>query len=155
MNDIPVDDILIDTGATISVVAQDLLPRNIQTTGQVLIMGFDNGEAKRYPTTIIDLEIGEHQFSVRAAFADRSKTRHSVILGQNLVTPTLKELLPDLSVPLPEELQALQMVNVVLTQAASKPVETLDTEFLKRIEIPQGRPQFLKVQRKDEALQPH
>jgi len=99
--------------------ARDLLPEDAKTTGRVQIQGFD-GKADRFDTAIVTMEIGEHRFPIRVALMERDRLKRSAILGQNLVTPTIKELLPDRPPQDLTELQPLQLVNAVLTRAASK-----------------------------------
>jgi len=61
-----VKDILIDSGASISVVARDLLPSKVETFGKVPIRGWD-GRVDDYDTAVTEMEVGEYKFPILVA----------------------------------------------------------------------------------------
>ena len=83
VGDREVADILIDPGATFSVVAKDLLLEDWSPTGYTFVET-PGGPCKQYPTVGLQLQVEGKRFSTRMAVWDRADLRRSVILGSNL-----------------------------------------------------------------------
>lgn len=80
-----VEDILIDSGAAVSVLASDLLPTNFKREDRVWLAGF-GGSPCLYETSMVDVNLGERQFQLRMVVAEREQLRRSAIIGQNVAS---------------------------------------------------------------------
>ena len=93
-----VADILLDTGASFTLVAKDLVEDGYKKTGSVTVRGV-TGQPKMYPTTTVALGIGKQIYFTRAAVADREDINLSAIVGHNIPGTTLVKLLAETSTP--------------------------------------------------------
>lgn len=84
-----VEDILLDTGATFSIVASDVIGEHYTTTETVQIKGV-GAEPKKYTTTNVTVTVGKHNFTLRVAVADRKGICYSIIVGHNLRSMNLR-----------------------------------------------------------------
>ena len=89
-----VEDILIDSGAAVSVLASDLLPTNFKREDRVWLAGF-GGSPCLYETSMVDVTLGERQFQLRMAVAEREQLRRSAIIGRNVPGMKLADLMLD------------------------------------------------------------
>ena len=85
-------DVLLDSGATFSMVARDMLGKDYKKTGAVQIKGV-GGDPVKYHTTNIPVTVGSHTFTLRAAVADREHITYSIIIGHNLPGLELEDLI--------------------------------------------------------------
>ena len=108
-----VDDIVIDTGCSRTLVRSDLIPQARPWKGEIIVR-CAHGDAVRYPTADVQISVGKCQMTVEAGVSDTLPA--SVLLGTDV--PHLLELLVPKEDPRPEEALA------VSTRARAKAQET-------------------------------
>ena len=111
---VPVSDILLDTGATRSMIHTDLLPPGHRMDGKVTIR-CAHGNTVAYPLAEITVEIGSRRFAVKAGVSPTLPV--PVLLGRDV--PELKQLLEE-EPPEPDDVLA------VTTRAQSQRLERVD-----------------------------
>lgn len=84
-------DILLDTGADISVVAEELLDRDYRRRGSVMLKPIAS-QAIRCPATMVPVEMGSRTFTVKAAVMPRRELGCNLLLGQNIPDVPLHQL---------------------------------------------------------------
>ena len=124
---VPVSDILLDTGATRTLVREDLVQPEQRVEGKVTIR-CAHGDAVTYPLAAVQIGVGEQEFAVLAGVSRTLPT--SVLLGRDV--PGLMPLLQS-GTPRAEEEPSLPRDDVlaVTTRAQARAQEqerTLTTE---------------------------
>lgn len=135
------NNILLDSGAQVSVIAQESLPEGYRQNGMVRIKTITS-PVTQHPAALVDVEIGEQKFTVRAAVLKKQDILHDLILGENVPRMSIHDLLDKTLQAIPKPVQAeathqhqeepekdepgqvnqLQLVNVV-TRAQQKKTE--------------------------------
>ena len=82
IGDTTLNDILIDTGAEISVVAKDIVPQETKIIGKTTIKGATGSEVVCNRVSI-PVQVAGKQFDLEAAVLPRSKLGNSALIGQN------------------------------------------------------------------------
>ena len=78
-----VEDVLLDTGCSRTLVRRDLVPENKRLDGSVAIR-CAHGDTVEYPLATVDISIGDQKFTVEAGVADALPA--SVLLGTDIPT---------------------------------------------------------------------
>ena len=77
-------DILLDTGAAVSIVARDLLPNNYTRGEPICLEGF-GGAPAMYETSIMPVSWDGEDFELKMAVAPRQRLKRSAIIGRELL----------------------------------------------------------------------
>lgn len=83
IGDKPVTDMLLDSGADISVISEELLPDDCEQCYPVVVAGV-GGQSHTYDTALFSAEIEGRPVKLFAAVAPREHLAHQVIVGRNL-----------------------------------------------------------------------
>lgn len=89
-----VDNILMDSGAQVSIVARQTLPADHQTAGSIRVKPLAS-PAIKYPATTVRVHLGKRQFQVKAAVIDRDDLGHDLLLGDNIPGMRLQDLMAE------------------------------------------------------------
>lgn len=89
------EDVLLDSGANISMVSEDILPDPLFIDGRVWVERVDT-DPKLYCTTTMNIKIAGMNILVTMAILPRKTLRWSAIIGTNLRGINIRDLLPDL-----------------------------------------------------------
>lgn len=123
--------ILLDSGAQVSVIAEEVLPKDYRRNGTVQIKTITS-PITQHPATLVDIEIGEQKFTVRAAVLKKENITHDLIVGENIANMSIHELMnktvddtPKVETkaskkPEPAQVNQLQMVGAITRAQAEK-----------------------------------
>ena len=89
VGDKPVESMLLDSGADISIVAEHLVPESIPYCDTVTVVGV-GGQQNSYKTALVPITIKGKSMSLFAAIAPTNHLTHEVILGRNLPGMSIK-----------------------------------------------------------------
>ena len=89
VGDKPVESMLLDSGADISIVAEHLVPKSIPYCDTVTVVGV-GGQQNSYKTALVPITIKGKSMSLFAAIAPTNHLTHEVILGRNLPGMSIK-----------------------------------------------------------------
>lgn len=144
--------ILLDSGAQVSVIAEESLPTEYKKNGMIRIKTI-NAPATQHPATLVDVEIGSQKFTIRAVVLKKEDIAHNLIVGENVPNTSVHDLMdktlqdtpkaskedekeekkPKEKKPVqdkeekPAQVNQLQLVNVI-TRAQAKRMEQSEEE---------------------------
>ena len=138
VNGIPVEDIVLDTGASRTLVREDLVPPQAIREGSSVTIRCAHGDTVTYPLAQISISVGSQQEMVVTAAVSRTLPA-SVLLGRDV--PKLKELI--LGNGEEQPLQDPEPVLAVTTRAEAK--RQLEREREEDLRLQTGKPKTSPV----------
>lgn len=93
-----VDNILMDSGAQVSIVARQTLPQDHRMAGIIRVKPLAS-PAIKCPATTVRVHLGKREFQVWAAVLDREDLGHDLLLGDNIPGLRLQDLMAETECP--------------------------------------------------------
>lgn len=132
----PLSNILLDTGAEVSLVSRDVLPDDYKKNGSITVQKCGT-QAMKFPVALVEVQLGEHNFTVRCGIVEPDFINLPLLLGHNLPGIHLEDLLAETRPKQEGEHlgKATQKVTITDTQTPS-PKFTQQPSFQKETEEP-------------------
>lgn len=136
-NGTAVQDILLDSGADVSTVAEEILNRDYKKCGSIGLKPLAS-QRIQCPATMVPIKIGNHSFTVKAAVMPKKNLGLHLLLGRNIPGINIEDLIAETRAPLEVGTQSTTQPAVTpKDEAQQTPAQTLDSDS---VEAPVGTP---------------